>query len=139
MSESNKALARRFVEEVWSADRYELIDELLAPDFVSHATASGEPFGRDEMHRLARQFREAFPQGRFVLDDLIAEGDRVAYRWSLDAVHGGPFMGVAATGRRVRFTGINLVRVAGSRIVEQWRAVNAYQVLEQLGAVPGRS
>jgi steroid delta-isomerase-like uncharacterized protein len=138
MSESNKAIARRYVEEVWNADRYELIDELLAADFVSHATASGDPFGRDEMHRLARQFRAAFPEGRFVLDDMIAEGDRVAYRWSLDAVHGGPFMGIEATGQRIRFTGINLVRISGSTIVEQWRAVNSLQVLEQLGVVPPR-
>src|SRR5919202_4223313 len=119
--EANKDVIRRLVSEVWGKGDLAAVDTLLAPSFVDHAAALGG--GASDIagfKEQVREFRSAFPDGSTQIDDLIAEDDKVVLRWTDGGTHRGPFMGVAPTGKRVSLTGIDIYRLADSKIVEYW-------------------
>jgi predicted ester cyclase len=89
---------------------------------------------RDEGLKLRMDFlQEAFPGGRITIDETLAEGDKVVYRFSFRGTHGGNFFGAAGTGSRVSFEGITIVRIAGGKIAEHWGYFDLTGVLEQVG------
>ena len=94
------------------------------------------PFGAEQQARVAA-FRAAFPDLRFTLEDLVAEGDRVVFRATMRGTHRAPFRGVAPTGRRIEGTVLDVVRVEGGRFAEHWGGPDLWDVLRQLGAAPG--
>ena len=134
--EANKALMRRFYEEFWCRGNAEAVDELVTPDFVDHQLPRGWPAGPEGLKRLVREWRTGFPDMHEDVEDLIAEGDRVAGRFVITGTHKGSFMGLAATGRSVRLTGIDIVRVRDGRIAEWWYSEDAMGLLRQLGRIP---
>jgi len=138
MSEVNKALVRRWFEEVWNQGREETIDELLAPDGVAHGLGDTEVDvrGPGEFKPFVRNLRGSLPDVRMTVEDLVAEGDRVAVRLSVEGTHRGANFGVAPTGRRIRIAGIVLVRIAGGKIVEGWNSWDQLGLLRQIGALP---
>ena len=131
-TEANTALVRRWVEEVWNQGRLEVLDELYAPDWVGHFPASGELRGPAAHKQLGQRFLEAFPDARYVIEDLIAEDDRVVLRYSARGTHRGSLRGETPTGRAVVQTGINIYRVAGDRLVEQWAQIDLAGMLQQI-------
>ena len=139
MSEENKALVRRWFEEVWNMGRAEAIDEMFAEDGTAHGLAdeAGEPLrGASGFKPFFRQFRDAFPDMEVVVEDAVAEGDRVAARCSVRASHrGGGSLGFAATGRPVEFTGMTFARVRDGKIVEAWNNFDFMAMFRQLGAL----
>jgi steroid delta-isomerase-like uncharacterized protein len=141
MSEENKALFRRWFEEVWNQGRAEAIDELFAADGVAHglAGAGGEemrgPAGFREFHR---SFREAFPDIRITVEDILAEGDKVAVRCAVRATHRTDSLGFAATDRPVDFEGMCIVRVRDGQIVEAWNSFDFMSMYQQLGVIEKR-
>jgi steroid delta-isomerase-like uncharacterized protein len=118
--EKNKALARRYQEEVWGKGDLALIDELLAPDFIDHSLPAGMDPGFAGARRAVQGALDAFPDGQWTVEDLIAEGDKVTIRWKMDATHEHAFRGIAPGGKPVTITGITIVRIAGGKIVERW-------------------
>ncbi len=134
--EDNKALALRYFHEVWGQGNYALEDELLAPDYIDHQAAPGFPPDRIGHHQFLVHFRSAFPDLRFTMGDLIAEGDRVMDRWSVEATHLGEFLGIPATGKAVTFWGIDILRIVNGRITEIWHLEDQLSVLQQLGVIP---
>jgi steroid delta-isomerase-like uncharacterized protein len=138
MSEENKALFRRWFEEVWNQGRTEAIDELFAADGVAHglAGADGEelrgPAGFREFHR---SFREAFPDIRVTVEDVLAEGDRVAGRCAARATHRAGTLGFAATNRPVAFEGMCIARISDGQIVEAWNSFDFMTMYQQLGVM----
>ena len=133
-SADNKALVRRWFEEVWNQGRADAVDEMLAAGAVVHGLG-GDMHGPDDFKRFHAAYREAFPDVRIQLEDLIAEGDRVAARWSGTATHQGGGLGFPATGRRVRLEGMILAVVERGRIVEGWNSFDQMGMLQQLGIV----
>jgi len=117
--EENKAVARRFVEEVWNGGNLAVAEELLAPGLVDHGPGGGTT-DREGFLAYVREFRAAFPDLRFTIDDMLGEGDKVATRVSVRGTQAAPFRGAAPTGEPRAWTGIGIVRVADGRIVEQW-------------------
>ncbi|MBV9580969.1 MAG: ester cyclase [Chloroflexi bacterium] len=121
MTENEKALARRYFE-AWNLGDMAILDEILAPDFVHYDPAlpgtvrSAETFGR----QVVTMFRTAFPDLEFTMEDVIAEADRVAIRWRAKGSQRGEVMGIAPTGITAEVTGIELLRVVGTNIVESW-------------------
>jgi steroid delta-isomerase-like uncharacterized protein len=81
--------------------------------------------------------RSAFPDCRMTVEDVVAEGDQVAYRWTFSGTHRGELRGIAATGKRVSISGINVDRIAHGKIAEHWSQADVLGLLQQLGAVPG--
>jgi steroid delta-isomerase-like uncharacterized protein len=129
----NKALVRRWFEEVWNKGRVAAIDEILASDAVLHGLVSDDVPGVAGFKRLHAAFRNAFPDMVEQIDDMAAEGDIVAVRWSGTGTHRGEILGVAATGRRVRFNGMDFVRFKQDKVVEGWTVFDHLTFLQQLG------
>ncbi|HJX93168.1 MAG TPA: ester cyclase [Pyrinomonadaceae bacterium] len=138
MSQDNKALTERWFEEVWNKGRAEAIREMVTEDLVIHglSDAKGEAIkgvkAFDEFHS---QFVNAFPNIQVTVDDLIAEGDKVAARCTVRAKHTGDALGVAATHADVDFTGIAIVRINGGKIVEAWNNFDFMKMNRQLGII----
>ena len=136
MSEQNKALDRLYFEEVWNQGNYEILDELVARDFVGHSPPDGDLPGREGIRQYVSAMRAAFPDVHFTLEDQIAEGDRVVTRWRATGTQRGEFEGIPATGRQATVTGISISRVADGKFVEGWTNWDALGLLVQLGAIP---
>jgi predicted ester cyclase len=130
---TNEHVVRKSFDEFWSAGRLELAQELLAPDHVHHI-ADQDVHGPDAVKEMARSLREAFPDLRFLLEDLLMDADKVAVRWTALGRHAGPLGDLQATGRRARWTGIDLVRLRDGQIVELWASADAMGLYEQLTA-----
>jgi predicted ester cyclase len=134
--QDNKALAYRVFDEIWSQGKLDLTDQILSPDFVGRPGGMGEPFRGPEG---ARQFigllREGFPDIRFVADDMVAEGDLVATRWTSVGTHEGEFMGLEPTGRQTTFGGMTFLRFENGAIIEGWTQIDALSLLRAIGAV----
>ena len=135
-TEGNKALARRFTEDVWGSHNAGLLDELLSPDFVNHDPFPGTAGDREGEEKAIAIHSAAMADPEAKVEDLIAEGDRVAVRFSFRATHKGTFLGIAPTRKRVTITGMNFYRIRGGKIVELWREVDVLGLLQQLGAAP---
>jgi predicted ester cyclase len=135
-SEENKALYRRFLEEVFGKKNPGVIDQFIAPNCVDHAAPPGFPKGVEGAKQMLGMYLAAFPDVNVSIEDMIAEGDRVVARYAAQGTHQGSFMGIAATGKRVTFAGIDIVRVSGGKIVEHWEIFDQIGMMQQLGVIP---
>jgi steroid delta-isomerase-like uncharacterized protein len=135
-AERDKEIVRRFWG-VWAEGNIGLIDELLGPDYVNHSPAfPGQPLGPEGVKVIVALFRSALPDLRVAIHDMIAEGGRVAARYTIEGTHGGQLFGLAPTGRRVSITSISVERVADGKIREHWRVTDSLDMMQQLGAIP---
>ena len=122
--ESNKALVRRFFEEAWVKGNVSAVDEFMAADYVEHPRPSTLPPGAEGLKQLILAYRTAFPDLKLTLDDIFAEGEMVAFRWSVSGTHLGEWLGVPPTGNHVRATGITNFRIAGGKVEESWTSID---------------
>jgi len=135
--EENKAIVRRFYEEIWNKGDMTTADELIASNIIDHdQNPQTRVRGPESLKQLATSVRTTFPDIHFTVEDEIGEGDRVAVRWTMRGTHKGEFMGMAATGRQVRVEGIHFWRVAGDKIVEVWVNRDNLGMMQQLGVIP---
>jgi len=135
MSEGNKALMRQIYDVINTGD-VDRADELLAEDMVEHEEFPGLDPGREGFKQFVRTFRSAFPDLRFEIEDMIAEGDRVAARVTMTGTHEGEFMGMPATGKQIRVSSIDIGRFENGKGVEHWGATDTMAMMQQLGALP---
>lgn len=133
--DENKAVVRRYYEEVFHAGNLAALDDLAVADYVEHSPFPGQPDGREGLRWRAATIRDAF-EPRFTLEDVIAEGDRVAVRWSQGARHVGAFMGIPPTGKVISLTGIDIHVLRDGKMAEHWDLVDMLGLLQQLGVVP---
>jgi steroid delta-isomerase-like uncharacterized protein len=133
--ESNKALVRRFYDEVWAKGNLDVADDLFADDYVRHdlRAAEAEP-GPEGQKRIAAAFRAAFPDLTWEIDLLLADGDFVVGRWTAAGTHLGAWAGAEPTGRSMRFSAINVFRFSDGKVVELWNHRDDLGLMEQLGA-----
>jgi steroid delta-isomerase-like uncharacterized protein len=137
MSEENKILSRRVVEEVLVAGNLDVVDEILSKDYVHHDPAMPEEgHGREHFKEFASMYHSAFPDVHVEIEDMIAEGDRVATRWVASGTHEGELMGISPTGNRVTVAGTTIDRLADGQIAETWDIYDALGMMRQLGAIP---
>ena len=135
-SEDLKAFIRRWFEEVWNKGREEAIDEMFAEDGVAHGLAdeTGAALrGPAGFKPFFRTFRGAFPDIKVIVEDTVAEGDKVAARCVLRATHAGDNLGFAATQKPLDITGIAIVRIRDGKIVEAWNNFDFMSMFQQLG------
>ena len=132
---ANKALVRRFVEQVISQGNLAVVDELVAGDYVYHGPGM-QVGGPDGLKQLFTMLRAAFPDWQETLEDLIADGDKVVFRVTGHGTHQGEFMGLPPTGKRVTVAGIDLVRIEAGKLSEHWANFDQLGLLQQLGAIP---
>jgi steroid delta-isomerase-like uncharacterized protein len=130
----NKALIRRYVEEVWNKRTLGLADELVSP---SYDPGLGIPMrGADGARTLVQVFLAAFPDFALAIEDLIAEDDRVALRFVFTGTHKGAWGGVPATGKTVRVDGTTFYRLEGGKVAATWFNYDGVGLLQQIGALP---
>ncbi|HEX5708066.1 MAG TPA: ester cyclase [Pyrinomonadaceae bacterium] len=138
MSEENKALVRRWFDEVWNKGRAEAIDELFAEDGTAHGLGDVEGAslrGPAEFKPFHQKFREAFPDIEVTIEDVITEGDKLAARCLVRGSHRSDSLGFAATNRGVGFTGMVFLRIRDGKIVEAWNNFDFMSMFQQLGAL----
>ena len=134
-AEEHKAIVRRFYDEVWNGGDVDVAVEIFADDYVRHdLRPTKAPSGGAGMAAIARTFRSAFPDLRMEVDVLLAEDDLVAARWTSSGTFTGPWADVAPTGRRATFSGVNIFRFAGGRVVELWNHRDDLGLMQQVGA-----
>ncbi len=138
-TEENKAAERRLTEEVWNKRNPGAVDEFVAADVVEHNPILGLGPGREGFRQALNMVFAGFPDVQITVEDEIAEGDKVALRWSGHATHRGEFMGIPATNKQVTVAGIDIYRYAGGKRVETWRYWDILGLMRQLGAVPSPS
>jgi len=137
-TEQNKALARRWSEELWGRGHLAVADEILAPDYVRHDP--GDPFparGPEDVKRIVTMLRAMLPDLRIEIDAIIAEGDLVVTRYTSVATDTVGYMGHPPTGRTINTSAMQMFRFAGGRIVESWAVRDDLGVLRQLGMIQG--
>jgi steroid delta-isomerase-like uncharacterized protein len=133
--ESNKALVRRFYDEVWAKGNLEVADELFADEYERHDFRESEPAaGPEGQKQIAGVFRAAFPDLTWEIDFLLADGDFVVGRWTAAGTHLGSWAGVEPTGRSMRFSAINVFRFSNGKVVELWNHRDDLGLMQQLGA-----
>jgi steroid delta-isomerase-like uncharacterized protein len=139
--EDNKALVRRFVDEVQSKGNTDLIDEICSAEFVNHSAPQGLPADREGIKILTAMFKGAFPDSYFSVEDMIAEGDKVVTRKTFHGTHEGEFMGIPPSGRPVNVSLIDVVRISDGRVVEHWSVGDNLGMMQQLGVIlqPGEN
>lgn len=132
-TQANKALARGYFE----GSKQTVFDDFLAASYVLHLVGYPEPIhGPEGTKQLHVDFFSAFPDFRTVVEDLVAEGDRVAVRYTAYATHLHSFRGVPPTGKPLSITGMSILRVADGKIVEEWAMPDIMSLLQQIDAIP---
>ena len=136
MSDANKAVVRRYIEEVWNNRNLSLIDELTASSYVDHDPYNPDVRGPEGLRQNVSKYQSAFPDLQFTIEDLLAEGDRVVTRFTWSGTHQGTLEGIAPTGRPVSGTATLVSRVADGQIQEDWVNWDALGLMQQIGAIP---
>ena len=133
MSEQNKALYRKLIDEVIGNKNLSVIDELAAPNFVDHNPIPGTPATRDGLKQQMEMFLVGFPDLRTSITFLVAEGDLVVGHHTTTGTHQGEFMGIQATGKTIQVDEIHIVRIANGQAVEHWGLADEMNMMQQLG------
>ncbi len=131
-----KQIVRRLFEEPWKGN-WDVIDEYVAPGYVGHDPAEPEPIrGPAGVRANVEKYLAGFPGGAITVDDQIAEGDKVATRWTGRGTHTGEIAGISPTGKEVTVSGLTLSKLENGMVVEEWSTWDTLGMLMQLGAVP---
>ena len=134
--EQNKSIVRRWIEEVWNKGNVAVIDEVYAPDYIQHEPAPETVNSSEALKQYVSTYLTAFPDLNLSIEDLLAEGDKVVWRFKSTGHQNGPFMGLPPTGKTGNITGIVIFRLENSRIVEGWVNLDVLGLLQQVGIIP---
>ena len=132
--EKNKNLVRLY-QEIYNSNDLDRLTEVVSEDLLTPNIMPGIPYGLEGAKAAHRIMLTSFPDYQTIIDDMIAEGDKVAARIKMTGTHSGEFMGIPPTGRRISFTGIYFARIAGGKIVEHWGEEDGVSLLQQLGVL----
>ncbi len=132
-SKENKRIYKEFIQEIFNEGHFEKLDELVAPTYVLQDAPPGTPIGSESVKQAATMFRNAFPDLKIVIDELIAEGDIIAARSTLSGTHKGAIFGIPATGKTVCVTSLTMVRIKNGLLYESWVRNDSLGLLQQLG------
>jgi len=130
----NKKIVRRY-QEIYNSNDLEALGEVVSEDLLTPKIMPGIPSGMEGAKAAHRIMLAGFPDYQTVIDDLVAEGDKVVARITMSGTNTGNFMGIPPTGKHVSFTGIYIARIANGKIVEHWGEEDAVSLLQQLGAL----
>lgn len=134
-AEENKAINRRVIEEAWNRGNLDVIDQHMHPAYTRKENTTTVQ-GLQETKQLMTNYRQAFPDVHITIEEEIAEGDKIATRYTASATHTGTFMGIAPTGKHVTINGMGFRRIVDGKIVESWHIFDRLSLLQQLGVNP---
>jgi steroid delta-isomerase-like uncharacterized protein len=130
-----KEISRRLTEDPWQGKLDDVID-YVADDYVGHQPGVPEVHGKAGFKEFVGTYLAGFPDGKIVVEDQIAEGDKVTTRWTARGTNTGQLMGMPATGKEVTVTGITYSKISDGQVHESWASWDTLSMLQQLGAVP---
>lgn len=133
--EQNKATVRRWVEEVWNHGNLALVGEVIASSYELHGAGPASVHGPEGIQQYIAGYRAGFPDLSTTVEDLVAEDEKVAWRFTARGTHTGALLGIPPSGRRVVVTGIVISRFAQGMWQEDWLNFDALGMLQQLGAI----
>lgn len=134
-TEENKAIVRRYYEDVLNSGNTSALEELAVAQYDEHDPLPGQANGREGLRQRVEMLRSAF-QSHFTIEDIIAEQDKVAVRWTSRGTHVGAFMGLPVTGKSFTIAGIDIHRLQDGKMAEHWHVVDQLSQLQQLGLIP---
>lgn len=132
--EQNKVIYRRFLQEIFNEGQLDKLPELVSPSYVLHDGPPGTPNGPEAIRQVVTMFRNAFPDLKISLEEIIVEEDKVCARATTRGTHKGTIFGVPATGRGVTMTGLTMVTIADGHLTESWVKNDMQGLMKQLGA-----
>lgn len=135
-TDENKAIVRRFIEEVVDQGHVDQVYAFVSPDMIDHTGAAGQAPGIENALRALTMLRTAFPPWQTEIEDMIAEGDTVMFRGTASGTHQCEFMGVPPTGKRISLSGVHIMRLRAGKIVEHWSFSDQLEMMRQLGLLP---
>jgi steroid delta-isomerase-like uncharacterized protein len=130
------SLIRRLFENAFNQGTLAVVDELFAPEGVTHSVAWGMPHNREGLKQLIALFRSAFPDLHCTVEDEISAGDKLAAHWTMRGTHTGLFLGNRPTNRPIVVHGISFARTENGQVAEDWTLIDQMSILQQLGIVP---
>ncbi len=136
MNEANKRIVRRLIEEIYNNANMAVFDELVSPDMIDHDPPGGADGEALTFKEAFERFRSAFPDMRYDIEDMVAEGDRVAVRGMFTGSQQGEFMGVPASGSQVTVPFIDIMRLSDGRAAEHWGLIDRLGMMHQLNVGP---
>lgn len=131
--EENKAIVRRYLDEAWNKGNVDSMDELMTTDYRRYVGVTGTYLDRERQKQRIAGIRAAFEPVQLILDDILAEGDKVTIFIRIKGTHNGTFMGVSPTGKDVTIGAIDILRLVDGRVAEHWGVMDTYGLLQQLG------
>jgi len=134
--EENKATVRRFYAQVLNDGNLDALPELVADDFIENDPLPGQGKGLAGLVQRVCILKSAFPDLRFTIDDVVGEGDKVIVRWTMQGTHLGEFLGVPATGKTAKATGVDIILLRDGQMAEHWHELDALGLLQQIGGIP---
>ena len=138
MSMENKAIVRRFYEEVWNKRRVELVDELMSPSHAMHNNYIPDScVGPEAYKREIARWITGIPDLRFTVEDMIAEKDKVVVSWTVSGTHKGELRGIPPTGKKVSVEGMTILQIADGKIMDSFFNWDALSLMQQLGLAAG--
>ena len=137
LESGNRVVVQRFLEEVINQGRLEQANEIVAEDFVELDPLPGQKQGREGLKEVIGMLRTAFPDMHWVVDEMIAEGEKVVTRFTWTGTQQGTFMGIPATGRNVVVKGVVIDRIVGGMMTDSRILMDTMGMMQQLGAIPG--
>ncbi len=136
MSEENKALDRRWFQEVWNQGSVASYEELASPDLVVHNPPPGITGDFEGVKQAISIHRTGYPDMHFTIEEQVAEGDKVVSLWTITGTHKGEWVGIPPTGKQISIHGMSLQRYQGGKMVEGWLAMDMLGWMQQIGVVP---
>jgi steroid delta-isomerase-like uncharacterized protein len=136
MSATNRAVIQRFIEEILNQKKLDVADEIVAENFVELDPFPGQGPGRQGLKDVLSVFIAGFPDMHWVIEEQIAEGDKVMTRFTWTGTHQGAFMGIPATGKPVKVKGVVIDRVVDGWMVDSRILMDSMGMLQQLGMLP---
>ena len=134
--EENKTLAGRWLDEIWNKVNLAAVDELCTTNFTFSYAAPGVSNDREGYKQTVIMLTSGVSDLKVTLEDMVAEGDKVAVRWKGNSKHTGEYMGIPPTGKQLSMTGISIARIEGSKIAEEWGEMDMMGLMQQIGAFP---
>jgi steroid delta-isomerase-like uncharacterized protein len=134
--EENKAVVRRFVEEVFNQGNLAAVDRFLAAEYRDANALPGQEPGREGAKRAFSLYQEVFPDLQYTIEEMIAEGDTVVTRVTFRGTHRGAFLGIPPTNRQVSVPAVHITRLVEGTIREHWSLMDDLGLMQQLGMVP---
>jgi steroid delta-isomerase-like uncharacterized protein len=138
MAEDNRAVADRMTEEVFRQGHTEVVEELVAEDFVEHNPMPGFGSDREGLKQFVTTLREAFPDFDIRIEDQLADGDKVVTRLTWRGTHTGEYSGLPPTGRRVEVQALTVFHFRDGKVFQNWTVIDQFGLFRQLGALPPR-